>query len=77
MPTTSPVWVRSSPSVGLGQAEVGDPDGARGVQQQVGRLDVAVQDALGVGVGQGLGRLHADAGDGTGVGGLWLVGEVG
>ena len=59
----SPVCVRSSPSVvGLGQAEVGDPDVARVVQQQVGRLDVAVQDALAGGVGQGVGHLHADAG---------------
>ena len=31
-----------------------------GVQQQVRRLDVAVEDALAVGVGQGLGHLDAD-----------------
>ena len=45
-----------------GQAEVGDPDGAVGVEQQVRWLDVAVEDALGVGVGQGLGDVAADAG---------------
>ncbi|MCG3180811.1 MAG: hypothetical protein BIFFINMI_03174 [Phycisphaerae bacterium] len=47
----------------LGQSEVGHPDHAAGVQQQVGRLDVAVQRALRVGVGQGVGDLSADAGD--------------
>ena len=49
--------------VGLGQAEVGDPDDALGVQQQVRRLDVAVDDPPGVGVGQPLRRLSADLGD--------------
>ena len=44
----------------LGQAEVGDPDDARVVEQQVRRLDVAVDDAAGVGVGQPLRRLAAD-----------------
>ena len=33
-----------------------------GVEQEVRRLDVAVQDALGVGVGQRLGHLDADPG---------------
>ena len=46
----------------LGQAEVGDPDDPRVVEQQVGRLDVAVDDAAGVGVGQPLRRLAADLG---------------
>ena len=36
----------------LGQAEVGDPDHPLGVEQQVRRLDVAVDDPAGVGVGQ-------------------------
>ncbi len=47
----------------LGQPEVGHPDVAVVVQQQVRRLDVAVQDALAIGVFQGLGDLDADAGD--------------
>ena len=57
----SPVWV-SGVAVGLGQAEVGDPDAALGVEQQVRRLDVAVDDPLAVGIGQGLGHLDADLG---------------
>jgi hypothetical protein len=47
----------------LGQPEVGHPDVAAIVQQQVGRLDIAMEDALAVGILQGLGYLHADAGD--------------
>ena len=58
----SPVCVRSSSLGRLGQAEVGDPDVAVVVEQQVRRLDVAVQDPLAVGVVQGLGHLHADPG---------------
>ena len=46
--------------VGLGQAEVGHPDGPVGVEQQVRRLDVAVEDPLVVGVLQGVGHLDAD-----------------
>ena len=42
--------------VDLGQAEVADPDDALGVEQEVRRLDVAVEDAAGVRVGQGRGR---------------------
>ena len=44
----------------VGQAEVGDPDGPLVVEQQVRRLDVAVDDPLGMGVGQRLGDLDAD-----------------
>ena len=55
----SPVW-RQAVVLALGQAEVGDPDDARGVEQQVRRLDVAVDDAAGMGVGQPLRRLAAD-----------------
>ena len=48
--------------VPLGQAEVRDPDDARVVEQEVARLDVAVDDAAGMGVGQPLRRLAADLG---------------
>ena len=46
----------------LRQAEVGDPELAPVVHQQVGRLDVAVQDPALVGVVEGLGRLDAQPG---------------
>jgi hypothetical protein len=52
-----------TPPVGLGEAEVDDPDGALVIHQQVRRLDVAVQDALVVRVGQRLGDLEAGARD--------------
>ena len=45
------------PFLELGQAEVGDPDVAQRVQDQVGGLDVAMQDAPPVGVRQGVGDL--------------------
>jgi hypothetical protein len=48
-----------------GQAEVGDPDCPLGVDQQVGRLDVAVDDSLVVGVSECLGSLKADLGNPT------------
>ena len=44
----------------LRQPEVGNPYRAAIVQQQVGRLDVAVQGPLPVGVFQGVGHLNAD-----------------
>ena len=43
--------VRPAVALDLGQAEVGDPEVALGVEQQVGRLDVAVEDAAGRGRG--------------------------
>ena len=49
--------------VRLGEAEVGHPDRAGGIQQQVGRLDVAVLDPLSMGILQGVGHLCADACD--------------
>jgi len=47
----------------LRQAEVGDPHDAAGVEQEVRRLDVAVNDSPFVGVGQCRRDLPADAGD--------------
>ena len=47
----------------LDQPEVGDPDGSSRIHEQVRRLDVAVQDALRVGIVQGPGHLHADFSD--------------
>jgi hypothetical protein len=46
----------------VGQAEIRDPQVARGVHEQVRRLDVAVDDALPVGVLQRFRRLGAEAG---------------
>ena len=46
-----------------GQPEVRDPQLARVVQQQVGRLHVAVHDAMLVGAMQGPGRLDAQPRD--------------
>ena len=43
-----------------GQAEVGDPDVPLGVDQQVRRLDVAVDHPLMMGMRQRVGRLEAD-----------------
>ena len=46
--------------LGLGQAEVGDPDVALGVEQEVRGLDVAVQNALLMSIFEGLGHLDAE-----------------
>ena len=45
-----------------GQAEVGDPDRAVGVDQEVGRLDVAMEDTQAMGVVQRIRRLEAQPG---------------
>ncbi len=45
---------------GAGQAEVGDPEPAVGVEEEVGRLDVAVDQAAPVGVVQPGGGLEPD-----------------
>ena len=50
----APDWVRARVRLDpLGQAEVGDVRLAVGVEQDVGRLEVAVQDAALVGVVDG------------------------
>src|SRR5262249_49104320 len=52
--------------VAQGQAEVGDDGPAAGVEEDVGRLDVAVDQAALVGVVQGLGDLGDEVGRGRG-----------
>ena len=61
--------------LGLGQAEIGDPDVAQGVEDQVRRLDVAVEDVPGVRVGEGAGHLRADPCDLPVVSILGVLGE--
>ena len=63
MPITAPAWVNwASGSAAAGQAEIDDLDPAPPLlQPDVGRLDVAVDQAPGVGRGQALGDLPADA----------------
>ena len=45
---------------GPGQSEVGHPEASVLVEDEVGRLDVAVDETAAVGIGQGLGRLDTD-----------------
>ena len=61
VPTTKPIRVSSSPVVWAapGDAEVGQP-GVALRQEDVLRLDVAVDHVAGVGVLQGLGDLAGD-----------------
>ena len=60
VPTMSPVWRRAFAPFQLGQTEVGDPHVAVHVEQKIRRLDVAVQHALPVSVGQGGSDLDAE-----------------
>ena len=57
------------PGFDAGQAEVGEPQAAALVDQQIRGLDVAMHDAAGVGVFQCLGRLHGQLGRGAKKGG--------
>ena len=64
VPATTPVCVMATVVHGPGQAEVGDLDPLDAVfEQDVGRLDVAVDQPLSVGGRQPRGRLHADPQD--------------
>jgi hypothetical protein len=59
------------------EAEVGDREFAGVVDQQVGRFDVAMEDAVLVGVVEGLSGLDAEVGDGAKVVARVEVGEGG
>ena len=65
VPTTAPSCVRlESRSDSPRQAEVDQPGTAEVVDQDVGRLDVPVQDPLAVGVVDGVGQVAEDPGGG-------------
>ena len=64
----SPVWVRFCWSSALARPKSVTQTVPAGVEQEVRRLDVAVEDALLVGVLQGVGHLHADPGHALPVG---------
>ena len=59
----------------LGQAEIGHPDVAVGVEQEVGGLDVAVDDVLAMGIIERIGDLGSQPGDFAEVSGFGLTGE--
>ena len=52
----------------MGQPEIGDPQVGVQINQQIGRLDVAMHHAHLVGVFQGEGGLHAQPGHGAEIG---------
>ena len=61
MPRTCPVWVSEASAATRGDAEVADRQAAALVDEQVGRLDVAVDDVVGVRAVQRVGRLAQPA----------------
>ena len=49
----------------FGEAEVGDPDNPRGIEQEIGWLNIAVNDSACVRVGECVGRLQSNLGNRT------------
>ena len=66
---------RAFTALELGEAEIRDPGVALDIEQEVRGLDVTVQNALLVGMGQRLGHLESDASDGAVVTSVGVVGE--